>query len=189
MRYRKRLGSARLQRAGRRILRRRTSGAAHFIVRCPDPRIIFILFSDARIPRISQDIVELFGQVAIRPNVAVECFFLPHRSDFLLGAIDVARGKRFQGTHQLSQGPEFRFIARSFVLWPGLKQGMHMIRHDADGEEFIPRIVKMTPCVQHNGSSLRIKGTPMHGSYCHGVDRPRFFEMREPTTRVMSARC
>ena len=38
---------------------------------------------------------------------------------------------------------------------------MHMIRHDADGEEFVTRIVKMTPCVQDNGSSLRTKGTPM----------------------------
>ena len=82
------------------------------------------------------------------------------------------------------------FPLRSFVLWPGLKQRMHMIRHDADSEEFVTRIVKMTPCVQHNRASLRIKVASMLRCVnSHGINRPWFFEMRETTARVMSARC
>ena len=100
---RERPGSARLQRAGRRIMRRRTSGKAHFIILGPDPRIVFILSGNSGVPGISEDIMKLFRQVAIRSNVAVERFFLPQPSGFLFEAIDFAGGERLQGTHQLSQ--------------------------------------------------------------------------------------
>jgi hypothetical protein len=34
--------------------------------------------------------MKLLCQIAIRPNVAIESFFLPHRSGFPFGAIDLA---------------------------------------------------------------------------------------------------
>src|SRR4051794_36777166 len=133
--------------------------------------------------------MKLFRQVATRPNVTVERFFLPHCSRFAFGAIDFARGKRFQRTHQLCQRPECRIFMRSFVFWPGLKKSVHMIRHDADGEEFVTRIVETTPRVQHNVPSLRIKAAATRRRYCHRVNCPGLFKIWEPTTRVKSARC
>src|SRR5215831_638215 len=99
---RERLGSARLERAGRRILWRRTSGEAHLILRRPDPRIVFILFERARVPWVSEDVMKLLRQIPIRSNVPIKSFLLPYRPCFPFSAIDFASGERFQRTHQLS---------------------------------------------------------------------------------------
>src|SRR5439155_25588292 len=140
-------------------------------------RLIFILFGYARIPGIPQDVMQLFFQIAIRSNVAIESFFFPNCSGFPLSAVDLARGKRFQGTHQLRQRPECRFLARSCVFWPGLKERVDMVGHHAKGKKLVARVVKMTPCVQDDGSSLWTQAAPMRRCDCYGVNRPRLFEM------------
>src|SRR5262249_49535061 len=97
------LGSARLQRVGCRILRRRISRESCVLILRPNPLIVFIWLGHTRIPWISQGVMKPFRQIVIRSNVTVESFFLPNRSGFSFSAIDFAGSEGFQRMHQLSQ--------------------------------------------------------------------------------------
>src|SRR5207249_1497979 len=63
--------------------------------RKPDPWILLTIGHDTRVPRISQDVMKLFLQIAIGPDVTVKSFLLPERSAFVLHFINSMRGERF----------------------------------------------------------------------------------------------
>ena len=89
------------------------------------------MFGHTRIPRISQDVVKLFRQVAIRSNIPIESFFLPNRSDFLLGALISCAVNDLMECINSPETRMFVSFVRSFALWPWLNEYMHMIGHDA----------------------------------------------------------
>src|SRR3954451_6028608 len=75
-----RLGSARVSRAGRGLWPRRTFLIAEFVLRRPDPRILFVRLRYPGIPWIPQDVLKLLLQITIRSYVAIEPLLLPNCS-------------------------------------------------------------------------------------------------------------
>src|SRR2546423_3539031 len=168
------LGSARLQRAGRGILPRRT-----FVLRRPNPGITLIRPHSFRVPRISQDKVELLFEIPIRPNEPIKCFLLPNRALGFFLLIHLARRKGFQGPHKFRQRPVNRVPLSIFFLWPRLKKRVDMVRHHAEREKFVTLVVKMPPCIEDDSSGVRSEFSATASAHRDGINRPWFFEMRE----------
>ncbi len=146
-------GSVRLQRAGRGILLGRafvhifTSRRSNFIFGRPNPSVVLILSRHLRIPRIPQDRSELLGEIAIRSNEAIERFLLPDSPLVPSEPVNLPCRESFKRSHQLRERPENGIAFVCVLLRPRLKQRVHVIRHDAEREEFVARPMEMPPGV------------------------------------------
>src|SRR5262249_36930364 len=99
------------------------------ILRCPQPRVVFVLANDARIPRISSNVMKLLLQIPLPTDQPIK------RPPFPDGALcrgslvnSVCTG-RFNALENLGQRPKHCFSATVLFLHLRFKEQVNMIRH------------------------------------------------------------
>jgi hypothetical protein len=85
---------------------------------------------------ISADVAEFFLKVGLAADQAVVAFLAPdmHAGD-IRGFVDAVRGGGFDGLEDFGEGVEDGFAVGGFALDLGLEKEVHMVGHDAGGEE------------------------------------------------------